>query len=106
VNWLLPCLTVLLAALAVYQLVYLVPRCSAAILNLEGREPGPLRFLRSFPEWAPPVAALAFGAVVLWQRASVARSALLATLAVAINVAALLCIVNALSQTLSRMQSP
>jgi hypothetical protein len=49
---------------------------------------------------------LAFGAVALWQRRHVGRSALLATLAVAANVACLLLIVGELAQGLPRVQSP
>ena len=49
---------------------------------------------------------LAFGAVALWQRRHVGRSALLATLAVAANVACLLLIVGELAQGLLRVQSP
>jgi hypothetical protein len=102
VRWLLPCLTLLLAALAAYQLVVLVPRCTWVMRNLGVAEPGYLRLLLRLPEWAAPAAALAFGGVALWQCGSVGRSALLATLAVAVNVGCLLGIVGALS----RVQSP
>lgn len=105
VRWLLPSLTLLLAALAVYQLVYLVPRCTLLMQNLGVREPGYLRSLH-LPSWAAPVAALAFVVVAWRQRGSVSRSALLALLAVGVNVSCILCIVGALSQILSHAQSP
>jgi hypothetical protein len=49
---------------------------------------------------------LAFGAVALWQRRHVGRSALLATLAVAVNVACLVLIAGGLARGLPRGQSP
>jgi hypothetical protein len=106
VGWLLPGLTLLLAALAVYQLVYLVPRCVRVLQHLGERQPGYFHLLLGLPEWVVPAVALAFGAVALWQRRCVGRSALLATLAVAVNVACLLLIVGSLNQVLSRVQSP
>jgi hypothetical protein len=105
VRWLLPSLTLLLAALAAYQLVYLVPRCIWLMQNLGVREPGYLRSLL-LPSWAAPIAALALSVIAWLQRGSATRSALLALLAVGVNVGCNLCIVGALSQILSHAQSP
>jgi hypothetical protein len=65
-----------------------------------------LRWLQRPPEWVAPAAALALGVIAFWQRGSVARSALLATLAVAVNIGCLFCIIGGLYQVLSRVQSP
>jgi hypothetical protein len=106
VRWLLPGLTLLLAGLAAFQLVLLVPRCVWVTQRLGVREPGYLRLLLGLPGWVGPAAVLALGVVALWQRGSVRRSALLATLAVAVNVGCLIGILESLFQVLSRAPSP
>jgi hypothetical protein len=98
VGWLLPGLTLLLAVLAVFQLVYLAPRCLHIMQNLGIPQSGGLALILStvfaVGEWPLLLAALAFGAFAVWQRGSVRRSALLATIALAINLGLFLCILE------------
>src|SRR5262245_42061898 len=102
-RWLLLCLTLLLAAVAVFQLVYLVPRSMYVVQHLLGHQvPGPLRLLASTPEWAGMVAGLALGAVAVWHGGSVRRMTLLATVALAVNVGLFLSVLSSLFQVLSR----
>lgn len=106
VRWLLLCLTLFLAALLAFQIVYLTPRTAWVMQHLGAKEPGYLRMMLRIPEWAAATAALALGLVALWQRGSVGRSVLLAMLAVAANAGCLLCMVDGLFHVLSRVPSP
>src|SRR5262245_41260771 len=102
-RWLLLCLALLLVALAVFQSVYLVPRCMAGVQSFVGHwVPVPLRLLSAVPEWAALVAGLVFGAVAGWQRDALHRMVLLITVAVAVNVGVLLAVVNGLLWALPR----
>jgi hypothetical protein len=103
VRWLLPALTLLLTALAVYQLVYFAPRCLWVLQRFGAPQPGYLRLLLTVPEEAVVVAGLALGVFAFWQRRFVGRSALLATTALAVNVALLICLVSSLFELLSRL---
>src|SRR5690348_6208850 len=79
-RWLLLCLALLLAALAAFQFVYVVPRCMVVVQNFAGHwVPAPLRLLAAVPEWSAVAAGLAVGAFAVWQRRSLHRVALLAT---------------------------
>lgn len=104
VQWLLPVLTILLAGLAVVQLVYFVPRGMLLAQRFAGLQPEYIKLLLAVPEWLAVVVAVALGAVAFWQRRSVRRSALLAAVALAINVALVICIMGCLSEVLARVQ--
>ena len=52
VRWLLPGLTLLLAALAVYQILFLAPRCLWVMQRAGIRWPGSLELMLSIPDWA------------------------------------------------------
>src|SRR5688572_25179872 len=96
-SWLLLVLTLLLVALAAFQLVYLVPRCMYVVQHFAGHwVPAPLRLLAGIPEWWSVAAWLITGALVVWQRGSFHRMTLLATVAVAANVGIFLSVLNSL----------
>jgi hypothetical protein len=95
-RWLMPFLTLLLAVLAVGQLAYFVPRCTNMVRRLNFRPPPYFDSLQMIPLWLAVAAAAALGVLAFWQRGSAARSALLATVAVAVNVSLLLAVVNTL----------
>ena len=102
-RWLLLSLTLLLVALAVFQLVYLVPRTTYVVQHLVGHwVPAPLRLLANVPEWSGMAAGLLAGAFAVWQRGSLHRLTLLATAALAVNVGIFLSVLNSLFQVLSR----
>jgi hypothetical protein len=102
-QWLLLGLTLLLVALAVFQLVYLVPRCLYVVQHFAGHwVPGSLRLLASIPEWLVMGAGLIVVAFAVWQRGSLHRMTLLATVALAGNVGIFLSILNSLFRVLSR----
>ena len=104
VQWLLPVLTILLAGLAIVQLVYFVPRCVLIAQRFAGQQPGYINLLLTVPEWLAVVGAVALGALAVWQRRSVRRSALLAAVALALNVALVICIMGCLSEVLARAE--
>src|SRR5262249_23521706 len=96
-------LTLLLVALAVFQRVYLVPRCMVVVQNFVGHwVPAPLRLLFAVPEWAFLAAGLILGAVAVWQRGVLHRMILLITVAVAVNVGVLRAVGNGLLWALPR----
>src|SRR5262245_49828327 len=100
-RWLLLGLALLLVALAVFQSVYLVPRCLVVVQSFVGHwVPAPLRLLSAVPEWAALVAGFVLGAVAVWQRGSPHRISLLMTVAVAANVGISLAVVNGLLRAL------
>jgi hypothetical protein len=102
-QWLLLSLTLLLVASAVFQLVYVVPRCMYVVQHFVGHKvPAPLRLLASIPEWSSIIAGLILGAFAVWQRGSLHRVTLLATAALAVNVGLFLSVLNSLFQVLSR----
>jgi hypothetical protein len=102
-RWLLLGLTLLLAALAVFQLVYLAPICMYVVQHLEGHlVPAPLLVLMRIPEWAGLIAGLMLAAFAVWQRGSLHRLSLLAIVALAVNLGLLLAILSSLFQVLSR----
>jgi hypothetical protein len=102
-QWLLLLLTLLLVALAVFQLVYLVPRCAYVIQHFVGHlVPAPLLLLARVPAWSVVVAGLILGAFAVWQRGSLHRVTLLATATLAVNVGFLISILSSLIQVLSR----
>ncbi len=101
--WLLLCLTLLLAASAVFQLLYLVPRSMYVVQHFVGhRVPAPLYLLARAPEWSAVAAGMLVGALAVWQRGSLRRVALLATAALAVNVGVFLSVLNSLCWVLSR----
>jgi hypothetical protein len=113
VGWLLPGLTLLLAVLAVFQLVYFAPRCLHIMQNLGVQQFGSLTLMLSIAyavgEWPLLLAAVAFGAFAFWQRGSVRRSVLLATVVLAINLGLFLCILENLfrvAQAVSQVPVP
>src|SRR5262245_5523531 len=91
-QWLLLPLTLLLVALAVFQLIYLTPRCAYVVQNLTGYLPATLRLLVGIPEWSVVVAGLVLGAFAVWRRGSLHRVTLLATATLAVNVGLLVSI--------------
>jgi len=103
-RWLLPALTLILALLAAGQVVVLVPRCVAYSRRLGVPPPASLDLLLDIPEWLALAAALAVGGLAFWHRRSVTRSALLVTVAAAVNVALQLATWDALATTASRLQ--
>jgi hypothetical protein len=103
-QWPLLGLTLLLAGLAVFQHVYLVPRCLYVVQHLAGHwVPAPLRLLAGVPEWAALAAGLLLAALAVWQRGSVLRLTLLATVALAVNVGTFVAVVNSVAQVLSHV---
>src|SRR5690348_2617131 len=83
-RWMLLGMTLLLVGLAAFQLVYVVPRCLYVVQQFAGHwVPAPLRLLAAVPEWSSVTAALAAGALAVWQRRSLHRVTLLATVALA-----------------------
>ena len=101
-QWPLLGLTLLLAGLVVFQQVYLVPRSMYVVQHLAGHwVPAPLRVLASVPEWAALAAGLLLAALAVWQRGSVHRLTLLATVALAVNVGTFVAVVNSVAQILS-----
>ena len=105
--WLLLCLTLLLIALAVFQLAYLVPRCMVVVQQFAGHwVPAPLRLLAGVPEWLGPLAGLLVAALAVWQRGSLRRVALVATGTLAVNVGLLLSTVGSLFEVLSHVGRP
>ncbi len=101
--WLMLCLTMLLVASAVFQLVYVVPRAMYVVQHFAGhRVPAPLYLLASVHEWAGVAAGLLAGALALWQRGSLRRVVLVATAALAVNVGIFLSALNSLFWVLSR----
>jgi hypothetical protein len=100
VRWLLPGLTLLLAGLAVYQLLFVTPRFVFVLDHLGAPRPGSLMLMLSLahavPEWSFVLAALAVGVFAFWQRDYVGRSALLATILLAVNVGLLITVFNCL----------
>jgi hypothetical protein len=104
-RWLLPALTLLLAVLAVGQLAYFVPRCTYMLRNLNLRPPRYFETLQEVPLGLAAAAAAALGVLAVWQRGSANRSALLATVAIAVNVSLLLAVLNVVFN-LHRVWSP
>lgn len=102
VRWLLLSLTLLLVALAVFQLVYLAPLVTHLAQKLDGAVPGTLRLLLTVPEWVTLVAGLGLGTFAVWHRGSLHRVSLLAIVALAVNVGVLISILSSLVQVLSR----
>jgi hypothetical protein len=97
-------LTLLLAASAVFQLVYLVPRSMYVVQHFVGhRVTAPLYLLARVPEWSAVAAGLLLGSLAVWHRGSPRRAALLATVALAVNVGVFLSLLNSLFQVLSRL---
>jgi hypothetical protein len=96
-------LTLLLVALAVFQLVILAPRSMVVVQHFAGHHvPAPLQLLMRIPEWASLGAGLLLGAFAVWHRRSLHRVALLATAALAINVGIFLAVLNSLVWLVSR----
>lgn len=100
-RWLLPALTVLLAALAVWQVVNFAPKCVYVAQRLGVQHPGQLNLLMSIPEWLAMAAGLVLAGLAIWHRGSVGRAALLATVAVAVNVGLLFCVLGSLFKMVS-----
>ena len=98
-------LALLLAASAVFQLVYLVPRSMFVVQHFVGqRVPAPLYLASRVPDWAALAAGLLVVAVAVWQRGSLGRLGLLATAALAANVGIFLSVLNSLVSILSRLE--
>src|SRR4051812_29442506 len=102
VRWFQAILTAVLALLAAFQVIHLVPACDWVAGRLARDVPVPIRALLSIPPALLYVAALALAGMAFWQRHSAHRSVLLATLAVSANFAVLLCIFVSLFNSLQR----
>ena len=102
-RWLLPALTALLAVLAVWQVVDFAPRCFYVSQGLGVPHPGSLDLLVGVPEWLAMAAGLILAGMAVWHRRSVGRTALLATVAVAVNVGLLFCILGSLFKVASAL---
>lgn len=101
-EWLMPSLTLLLAAVATAQMLFFVPRTLFVLQRFGGRTPGYLNLLISIPPWLAVVSAVAFVAVVVRHRGSLRQSALLASVATAANVGLIVCLLGSLFEVLSR----
>jgi hypothetical protein len=101
-RWLLLSLTLLLVALAVFQGVFLAPRCANVVQNFGGQMSPSLRLLLRITDWPAMVLGLALGTFVVWQGRSLHRLTLFATAALAVNVGLLLSVVNSLFHVLPR----
>ena len=91
-RWFFPGLTLLLAALAVGQFLYLVPYSVFVVQRYGAVMPWHLRLAWLTPEWAVLTVALVVVAAALWLRRSVPRTALFAAGVLLFNVVILLSI--------------
>jgi hypothetical protein len=100
VQWFQAILTAVLALLAALQVIFIVPACVYVAGHLRQQQPEIIDALLTVPPALVWVAALALAGMAFWQRHSAHRSALLATLAVSINVGLQLCIFASLFHSL------
>jgi hypothetical protein len=89
-QWVLPGLTLLLAALAVVQLVAVVPFAVFAAQRFGMRMPWYMELTWQTPVWLAAVVALAMGLLAYRLRDSLPRSAVLTTVALLVNLGILL----------------
>lgn len=71
--------------------------------RLAGEQPGYISLALTVPDWLTIVAACILIILAVWQRGSVQRSALLASLTLAVNVALVVCVMGCLWGELARV---
>ena len=103
--WLLPSLTLLLAVLALAQVVFLVPASVRTFQSFGVLLPWYMELTRQTPVWIVAIAAAAAVAWAFWQRRSTPRAAVVATAALAVNLAILLSICGTQFKLLSALSN-
>lgn len=102
-GWLMPSLSLLLAGMAAAEFLFFIPKTIYVVQQLSGRPPGYLNLLSEIPAWLAVVTAATFAIVVIRQRSSLRKSALLASVAIATNIGLIFCMLGGLFEILSRV---